>query len=364
MDAGLFPTLFSLGLLGGFLSGLLGIGGGIIMVPLLLYVPSALGVGTLSMKTVAGITSVQSLFGALSGAIGHKRYNRISMPLAYAVGGSATAGSLTGSIASVYLTSEILLMVFAAMAIVAAVMMVLPRHENGPEPDVESLQFNKPLAVVIGLGIGLLSGIIGQGGAFLLVPAMLYILRIPTRITIGTTLAVGIASSAAVLVGRLGSAAIDLSVYLRLLEEFGEHRIYFKPEASPLGPNLSKLRDATQGKARIFEGSGGINLVDCYRRGIAGTMPGTDLLDGIVALWKALQAGDDERTYLLSLPICALVALQLQGGLDGFLAIEKYLMKKRGIFINTKQIQPVGWQLDSETQAEVDRLFARLQAVI
>ncbi len=159
-------------------------------------------------------------------------------------------------------------------------------------------------------------------------------------------------------------AAIDLSVYLRLLEEFGEHRIYFKPEASPLGPNLSKLRDATQGKARIFEGSGGINLVDCYRRGIAGTMPGTDLLDGIVALWKALQAGDDERTYLLSLPICALVALQLQGGLDGFLAIEKYLMKKRGIFINTKQIQPVGWQLDSETQAEVDRLFARLQAVI
>ncbi|MEJ7595123.1 MAG: dihydrodipicolinate synthase family protein [Planctomycetaceae bacterium] len=159
-------------------------------------------------------------------------------------------------------------------------------------------------------------------------------------------------------------AAIDLNVYLSLLEEFGEHRIYFKPEASPLGPNLSKLRDATQGKARIFEGSGGINLVDCYRRGIVGTMPGTDLLDGVVAIWKALQAGDEERTYQLSLPICALVALQLQGGLDGFLAIEKYLLKKRGIFINTKQIQPVGWQLDSETQAEVDRLFARLQAVI
>jgi len=158
-------------------------------------------------------------------------------------------------------------------------------------------------------------------------------------------------------------AAIDMSVYLSLLEEFGEDRIYFKPEASPLGPNLSRLRDATQGKARIFEGSGGINLVDCYRRGIVGTMPGTDLLDGIVALWKALQAGDDERTYKLSLPICAIVALQLQGGLDGFLAIEKYLLKKRGIFVNTKQIQPVGWKLDGETQAEVDRLFARLQAV-
>jgi 2-keto-3-deoxy-L-arabinonate dehydratase len=158
-------------------------------------------------------------------------------------------------------------------------------------------------------------------------------------------------------------AAIDLSVYLNLLEEFGADRIYFKPEASPLGPNLSRLRDATLGKARVLEGSGGINLVDCYRRGIVGTMPGMDLLDSIVALWKALQAGDEERIYQLSLPICGLVALQLQGGLDGFLAIEKYLLKKRGIFSNTHQIQPVRWKLDAETQAEVDRLFARLQAV-
>ncbi len=159
-------------------------------------------------------------------------------------------------------------------------------------------------------------------------------------------------------------AAIDLSVYVSLLEKFGPERIFFKPEASPLGPNLSKLRDATMGQARIFEGSGGINLVDCYRRGIVGTMPGTDLLDGIVALWRALQSGDEDRTYQLALPIGALVALQLQAGLDGFIAIEKYLLKQRGIFHNTRQRQPVTWQLDAETQREVDRLFARLQAVI
>lgn len=156
-------------------------------------------------------------------------------------------------------------------------------------------------------------------------------------------------------------AAIDLSVYLNLLDEFGEERIFFKPEASPLGPNLSKLRDATKGRARIFEGSGGINLVDCYRRGIVGTMPGTDLLDGIVALWNALENGDEERIYQLSLPIGALTALQLQAGLDGFLAIEKYLLKKRGLFPNTLQVEPYGWQLDSETCAEVDRLFALLE---
>jgi 4-hydroxy-tetrahydrodipicolinate synthase len=90
-------------------------------------------------------------------------------------------------------------------------------------------------------------------------------------------------------------------------------------------------------------------------------MPGTDLLDGIVALWSALQKGDEERIYELSLPIGALTALQLQAGLDGFLAIEKYLLKKRGLFPNTLQVEPYGWQLDSETCAEVDRLFAWLE---
>ena len=159
-------------------------------------------------------------------------------------------------------------------------------------------------------------------------------------------------------------AAIDLGVYLRLLERFGPDKIYFKPEASPLGPNLSKLRDASGSAARIFEGSGGINLVDCYRRGIVGTMPGTDLLDGIVALWRALNSGDEDRVYQLSLPICALTAMQLQAGLDGFLAIEKYLMHKRGIFPNTLQVQPCSWQLDPETVTEVDRLFDRLQRTL
>lgn len=159
-------------------------------------------------------------------------------------------------------------------------------------------------------------------------------------------------------------AAIDLDVYRRLLDEFGTERIFFKPEASPLGPNLSRLRDATDGQARIFEGSGGINLVDCYRRGITGTIPGMDLLDGIVALWRALECADETRIYEISFPLCALVALQLQAGLDGFLAIEKYLLKERGILDSTAQVQPVGWQLDRETREEVDRLFARLQLAI
>jgi 4-hydroxy-tetrahydrodipicolinate synthase len=145
----------------------------------------------------------------------------------------------------------------------------------------------------------------------------------------------------------------------KLLDEFGPQRILFKPEAVPIGPQLSALRDATAGQARVFEGSGGIALVDSYRRGIVGTMPGADLIDGIVALWQALGRGDETRTYAISRPLSALVAMQ--SGLDGFLAVEKYLLKKRGVFANTVVRGPIAFKLDEETRQEIDRLFQQLQ---
>ncbi len=169
-----------------------------------------------------------------------------------------------------------------------------------------------------------------------------------------------IVQDASAYVGR----AIDLQVYVQLLDQFGPERIFFKPEAMPLGTNLSRLRDATERKARVFEGSGGISLIDSFRRGIAGTMPGMEFLPSIVAIWKALQNGDDETAYRLYWPLCALVAIQLQAGLDGFLAIEKYVMVKQGLFATAMRRGPLTWEMDPETEAEVDRLLVRLQAAL
>jgi hypothetical protein len=55
-----------------------------------------------------------------------------------------------------------------------------------------------------------------------------------------------------------------------------------------------------------------------------------------------------------------LVTLQLQAGLDGFLAIEKYVLHKRGLFATPARRQPIAWHLDAETRLEVDRLLDRL----
>jgi 4-hydroxy-tetrahydrodipicolinate synthase len=159
-------------------------------------------------------------------------------------------------------------------------------------------------------------------------------------------------------------AAIPTEFYVRLLDAYGPAKILFKPEGSPIGPNISALRDASGGRAQMFDGSGGMLLIDAYRRGVAGTMPGVDLLDGIVALWQALAAGDEATAYRISFPVCSIVALQLQAGLDGFLAIEKYIMVRRGLFESERRRAPYAWSLDAETQAEVDRLLQMLDVAV
>jgi len=155
-------------------------------------------------------------------------------------------------------------------------------------------------------------------------------------------------------------SAIPTEFYVRLLDEYGPEKIFFKPEGEPIGPNISELREASHGRACMLDGSGGILLIDAFRRGVVGTMPGLDLLDGIVALWNALKTHDETRAYRIYFPICALVALQLQAGLDGFLAIEKYIMVKRGLFTTDRRREPNSWNLDPETQTEVDRLLEML----
>ena len=157
---------------------------------------------------------------------------------------------------------------------------------------------------------------------------------------------------------------IPIDVCVQLIDSYGPEKIVFKPEGAPIGPNLSALRDASRGRARIFEGSGGILLIDSYRRGISGTMPGLEMLDGIVEIWHALAEGDEERAYRVYSPICAIVALQMQAGLDGFLAIEKYLLVERGVLPSDRRRGPYSWSLDQETAREVDRLFAQMIAAL
>lgn len=205
-----YAFLFVAGSGVGFLSGLLGIGGGIVMFPVLYYLPSVFGIGAIGVKSITGLTMAQGFFASLSAVLLYRRERLVNMRLVLALGLSLFVSSLAGALTSSIVPDEPLVMVFALMALVAAVMMFLPRSHARDEYTEEQVDFNRPVAVGLGLVLGFFLGMVGQGGAFLLIPVMLYVLRVPLRVAMGSMLAIGLFSATAGLAGKTATAQVPL----------------------------------------------------------------------------------------------------------------------------------------------------------
>jgi dihydrodipicolinate synthase/N-acetylneuraminate lyase len=156
-------------------------------------------------------------------------------------------------------------------------------------------------------------------------------------------------------------SALSIALLARLHAELGE-RVLFKPEAQPIGPKLTALLDATGGKARVLEGNGGMYLIDSFRRGAVGTMPAGDLVWALVPLWHALSAGDFDRAYRIAGPLTQMVSLQTR--LDSFVAVEKHLLVRQGVFATAATRGPLETVVDQQTFAEIDRLVALLREAV
>jgi len=206
----LFGLLAALGFVGGFLSGLLGVGGGIVLVPLLLYVPQLLGLPSLGMRHVAGITIVQVFAAALLGFLVHRRSQATRPQVVRWMGPGMAVGAAAGGVASKYATLTVLEAAFVVLALAAAPLLFVPppADEIGAGP---AREFSHSLALGTAVAIGVFSGLVGVGGAFLTIPVMIYFLGIPTRAAIGSSLAVVLVSSQAGLVAKLSTGQIVLS---------------------------------------------------------------------------------------------------------------------------------------------------------
>jgi uncharacterized membrane protein YfcA len=206
---GVYVLIGGLGLFTGFLSGLLGIGGGIVMAPLLLYVPPLFGFAPLPMRVVAGLTIAQGLLGCISGALSHRRFRFVSDRLSLYMGMSIFVAAMVGGTGSGYVSNEILLLLFAGLALSASFLMLIPVKGDSQNPDVDCLPFQRWRAVTTASGVGLLGGLVGQGGSFILIPLMTSFVQIPTRIAIGSNLAIVLLSSTAGFIGKAATGQIE-----------------------------------------------------------------------------------------------------------------------------------------------------------
>lgn len=210
MDMTFIIVLFAIGFVGSFISGMLGVGGSIIKYPMLLYIPPLFGLVAFTAHEVSGISAVQVFFASIAGVWAYRKGGYLNKQLIITMGAAILVGSFVGSIGSSYLSETSVNVVYGLLATIAAIMMFIPKKHVDDKP-LDEVTFNKPLAAILAAVVGVGSGIVGAAGGFLLVPIMLVVLKIPTRMTIATSLAVTLISSIGGSIGKLATGQVDYS---------------------------------------------------------------------------------------------------------------------------------------------------------
>jgi len=225
-------VIFLIGFVGSFISGMVGVGGSIIKYPMLLYLPPLFGLASFTAHEVSGISAIQVFFASLAGVWAYRKGSYLNKSLILYMGIAILVGSLIGSFTSSLFTEDTINLIYGILAVIAAILMFMPTKEENDETPLENITYNKPLAALLAFIVGIGSGIVGAAGGFLLVPILLVILKIPTRMTIATSLAVTFISSIGGTIGKIATNQID---YLPALI-----MIIASVIAAPLGAKVSK----------------------------------------------------------------------------------------------------------------------------
>ncbi|MBM7660192.1 putative membrane protein YfcA [Bacillus mesophilus] len=231
MELVFIVVIFLIGFIGSFISGMVGIGGSIIKYPMLLYIPPLFGLAAFSAHEVSGISAVQVFFATIGGVWAYRKGGYLNKTLIMYMGGSILIGSFIGGYGSRLMTEGGINLVYGILALIAVVLMLLPKKGVDDIP-LDQVKFNKWLAATLALIVGIGAGIVGAAGAFILVPIMLVVLKIPTRMTIASSLAITFISSIGATIGKITTGQVEYFPALIM--------VIASLIASPLGVTVGK----------------------------------------------------------------------------------------------------------------------------
>ncbi|WP_137147368.1 sulfite exporter TauE/SafE family protein [Mycolicibacterium sp. CR10] len=190
----------------GIALGLLGGGGSILTVPLLAYVA-----GMDAKQAIATSLLVVGVTSAV-GAVSHARAGRVQWRTGLIFGVAGMAGAYAGGLLARFIPGTVLLIGFAVMMIATAVAMLRGRKTIQTTEGAHRMPVPKIIAE--GLVVGLVTGLVGAGGGFLVVPALALLGGLPMPVAVGTSLVVIAMKSFAGLAGYLSSVQIDWGLAL------------------------------------------------------------------------------------------------------------------------------------------------------
>lgn len=200
-------------LLGLILSGLIGLslgliggGGSIITVPVLVYVIGVPAHDAVGMSlAVVGATS-------LIGSILHYRRGRVQLKTGLIFGAAGILGALAGAPLTKFLSPAALMLTFAALMLVVAGLMLRKKSKPGAETEISGQVPDLRKALLVGFGVGVLTGFLGVGGGFLIVPALVMFGGLSMKDAIGTSLLVIFLNCVAGLIGHASQNHFDWSL--------------------------------------------------------------------------------------------------------------------------------------------------------
>lgn len=185
--------------------GLLGGGGSLLTVPALVYL--------VGQTPQAAVTTSLAIVGANSmvGAMFHSSHGHLDWKVALVFGGAGMFISYLSANISRHISPELLLVAFAFLMIGIGIMLLVRRTNK------EELEYvARPMWLIFASGsiVGLLTGILGVGGGFLVVPALVMLVGLPVQMAIGTSLIIIAMNSIAGFLGHIGTGSMDWMVTL------------------------------------------------------------------------------------------------------------------------------------------------------
>lgn len=211
-----FVVLAGLGGVAGFAAGLLGVGGGVVLFPLLLYVPPLLGFESLDIRTVAALVVCEIFFATLAAGSAHWRRGRVHWPVTVVAGAASAAGSLTGGVLSRWVSEWFLLLLFGVVTLIACALMFFPGPAETEETSLDRIDVAfLPLALLSGL-TGVLVGFQGSGN-LIFVPLLISVFAIPTRVAIGSSLFIAMVNTFSGFLGKLITGQIPFLMALAVV---------------------------------------------------------------------------------------------------------------------------------------------------
>ncbi|WP_305808820.1 sulfite exporter TauE/SafE family protein [Staphylococcus epidermidis] len=201
-----------IGIFGGFISGLVGIGGAIIIYPMLLLLPPLVGLPTYSAYIASGLTSSQVLFSTLSGSFKAYKNKDFSRTLVLNMGSGMIIGSILGAILANLINVQFVNMVYIIIALLALILMFIK-----VVPSTSHIKFNRLLLITIGGIIGLVSGIVGAGGAFIIIPVLLVIFKLPMNTVVTNSIVIAFISSIGAFIIKLLQGYIPVNSAIPLI---------------------------------------------------------------------------------------------------------------------------------------------------